>query len=138
MRSGPVQHQLCIPLPFGFPLNLDKRRRETPVPALPMRSNLRPSATNSWNASTAQLRVSERLDVGGARRGGMRACEYAGRTQLRATHPSAPTRRGPPMRGFEISDSSRVGDHHRLPALITANSVLAFATNRHTVAASSE
>ena len=33
MRSGPVQHQLCIPLPFGFPLNLDKRRRETPVPA---------------------------------------------------------------------------------------------------------
>jgi hypothetical protein len=27
---------------------------------------------------------------------------------------------------------------HRLPALIAANSVLAFATNRHTVAASSE
>jgi hypothetical protein len=42
------------------------------------------------------------------------------------------------MPGFEISDSSRVGDHHRLRALIAANSVLASATNRHTVAASSE
>jgi hypothetical protein len=29
-------------------------------------------------------------------------------------------------------------DHVRLPALIAANSVLAFATNRQTVAASSE
>jgi hypothetical protein len=29
------------------------------------------------------------------------------------------------MRGVEISDSSRVGDHLRLPALIAANSVLA-------------
>jgi hypothetical protein len=29
-------------------------------------------------------------------------------------------------------------DHHHPPALIAANSVLAFATNRHTVAASSE
>ena len=37
------------------------------------------------------------------------------------------------MRGFEISDSSHVGDHHRLPALIAASSVLLLASGRVTV-----
>jgi hypothetical protein len=43
-----------------------------------------------------------------------------------------------PRQAINKSHRRNVHDHLRLPTLIPANSVLAFATNRHTVAASSE